>query len=510
MDSKTINKLIRSEVWPILRKQGFSVFDSRSAFAYKHPFINVISFQSFNSHLAEGLGCTTFSFTPRLGVYVIGSPGESRVKRDKAGRLRPLEYECAFRRELKKRTPVDGFARDDIFYIDPEGRTTANCFQELKYLCSEVTPLWFRANNDLDDILHRIRRAEEHSRTPFTDATGVPGSYNWNRLLSVLLLLKHQQSPNEQTASEALDSINRLIGTVLDFSTIQSGRPNEERYAAEIHELWKQFGNFRPIQVGSEESRTLRGSLDGSAWATVPTNREGTIDYPDSIDSVSARKQFWPILKSLGFTEFTDRLAHRVSKHLVEVIEFLPMDPAERKALNLPTGLFRIGVGVFWPVLGEDGLVRKNRMGEPRPVVNECHISNWLVPEAAIYKQTAFDSFEDAARILQGPALEWLNVLRNPDSALSFLQGEDWELFWRDPLMRGYGAHSSSRRLVYMGYLKCLLGEKAEAQQYILRAEKTLHAWYFEHLHHKYENWIDQITVRISELDRLSTTATEP
>ena len=128
MDSKAINKLIRSEVWPILRDQGFTVFESRSAFAYKAQFINVVSFQSFNSYNAEVLGCTTYSFTPRLGVYVIRSPGEYRVKRDKAGRLQPFEYECSFRSELKKRTPVDGFDRDDIFYIDPNGGTTAQCF----------------------------------------------------------------------------------------------------------------------------------------------------------------------------------------------------------------------------------------------------------------------------------------------------------------------------------------------------------------------------------------------
>src|SRR5580704_263095 len=228
MDSKAINKLIRSEVWPILRDQGFSVFDSRSAFAYKAPFINVVSFQSFNSYNAEVLGCTTYSFTPRLGVYVIGSPGEDHVKRDKAGRVQPFESQCSFRCELRKRTPLDGFARDDIFYIDPDGRTTAQCFYELQYLFSELAPLWFKANNDLDGLLSRMWRAEESSSEPFPDANGVPRSYYWNRLRSVLLLLKHRQSPTEKSASKALDSISGAMGNILDFSTIQSGRPGEE------------------------------------------------------------------------------------------------------------------------------------------------------------------------------------------------------------------------------------------------------------------------------------------
>jgi hypothetical protein len=442
---------------------------------------------------------------------VIGSPGEYRVKRDKAGRLQPFEYECAFRSELRKRTPVDGFARDDIFYIDPTGGTTAQCFKELKYLCSDVAPLWFKSNNDLENILSRMHRAEESSPASFLDASGRPGSYSWNQLRSVLLLVRHQQSPTAQSASEALDSINRAIGNILDFSSIQS-RAGEERYAVEVRELWEQLGDFRPIQVSSEESMTTHVCLDGPVWVNIPPHRESTADSPDdSLDGVSVRKHFWPILKALGFSEFTDRLAHRVSKHVVEVVELLPMDLAERRTWHLPAGLFRIGVGVFWPVLGEDGLLRKNRSGEPRPTANECHISNWLVPEAALCKEarTAFNSIEDAAAILTGSALGWLDTLRDSGLALSLLQRKDWELFWSNPMMRGSGAGSSSRRLIYIGHLKYLLGKRAESRDYIRRAEEALHTWYPEHLHSRYENWMGQVKERICELDRLSTAGTD-
>jgi hypothetical protein len=502
MDSKAINKLIRSEVWPILRNQGFSVFDSRSAFAYKAPFINVLSFQSFNSYNAEILGCTTYSFVPRLGVYVVGSPGEHRVKRDNAGRLRPFECECSFRGELRKRTPVDGFAQDDIFYIDPNGRTTAQCFQELRCLSSEVAPLWFKANNDLDALLSRMRHAEEPNSAPFPDVIGLPGSYNWNRLRSVLLLLKHQQSPTEQSSSNALASISEAMGTILDFSTIQSGRPGEERYAVEMRELWEQLGNFRPVPVCAEKSMSARGCLDSPTWTPAKTQLPGSVGSPNLPIPISARKQLWPILKGAGFSEFTDRLAHRVSKHLVEVVEFLPMDPVERKASSLPAGLFRVGVGVFWTALREDGLFRENRMEEPRPTVNECHISNWLVPETPSCENAkmAFDSTEDASAALTGPGLGWLDALRNHQSALSQLQRKDWELFWCHPMMRGYGAESSSRRLVYIAHLKRLLGNISESEEYVRRAESVIHTWYIEHLHVRYGAWIDQVKLRLREL----------
>jgi hypothetical protein len=499
MDSKAINKLIRSEIWPILRDQGFSVFDSRSAFAYKAPFINMVSFQSFNSYNAEVLGCTTFSFTPRLGVYVIGSPGEHRVKRDKAGHLQPFESACSFRSELRKRTAVDGFARDDIFYIDPEGRTTAHCFNELKYLCNEVASLWFKSNNDLDDMLSRMRRAEESNSASFPDACGCPGSYNWNQLESVLLLLKHRNSQTQNSAEVALASINRTIGTILDFSTIQSGRPGEESYAAEMGELWSQLGAFRPMPVCAENSVTDRGCLNGPIWVPSEAHLADSVSSPSLPSVLSTRKQFWPLLKNAGFSEFTDRLAHRVSKDVVEVVEYLPMDPYECKTWKLPSGLFRVGVGVFWPSLREDGLVRMNRMGDPRPIVNECHISNWLSPETRTCKtaRTAFEAIEDATAALVGPGLRWLDIFRNYESALSQLQRKDWELFWYYPMMRGYGASSSGRRLVYIALLKLLLGSTKESKEHIRLAEAAVHTWYPEHLRLRYGAWVDQVKHRL-------------
>jgi hypothetical protein len=149
MDSSLINKLLRSEVWPLLREQGFSQFESRNAFAYRGRFVNVVNFRSFNSYTAEVLGCTTYSFAVNIGTYVIGSLGEHHIALDKSGRLRPVEYQCSFRTELKKRTAVDGFARNDIFYIHPDGRTTHACFHEVRHLLQGVAQTWFLEHNDL-------------------------------------------------------------------------------------------------------------------------------------------------------------------------------------------------------------------------------------------------------------------------------------------------------------------------------------------------------------------------
>jgi len=119
MDSRVASKLIRSEIWPILRRQGFTKLNARNAWRYRQPLIDVVNFQSFNSYLAEGIGCTTYSFGVNLGVYVQDGL-DSQVKRNKAGRLLPHEAECAYRVQLKKRKPIDLCAREDVFYIDAE------------------------------------------------------------------------------------------------------------------------------------------------------------------------------------------------------------------------------------------------------------------------------------------------------------------------------------------------------------------------------------------------------
>ena len=251
----------------------------------------------------------------------------------------------------------------------------------------------------------------------------------------------------------------------------------------------------------------LGGYLDGRIWAPLGARPEGSVDSSDPSTVLSARKQLWPILKSFGFTEFTDRLAHRVSKDFVEVVEVLPMDPSERKTWNHPAGLFRVGVGVYWPIIDEGNrFLRRNRKEEPRPRTIDCHISNWLVPDLHARKEarTAFSSIADVSTALIRQALAWLDDLRNPDSALSLLQRKDWELFWCYPMMRRYGASASSRRFVYIALLKYLLGENSEAERYLGRAEAAIHTWYREPFHERYEAWIGQVKKRICEPNNLS------
>jgi hypothetical protein len=199
-----------------------------------------------------------------------------------------------------------------------------------------MLPRWFEEHNDLDLLLSRMDTVDRSTSTLRMDAEGVPGSYNWNTLNCLLLLLKHAQAPNQQSAARSLESIDRMIGTILDFSTVQSRRPGEEEYALTVSDLWRRLGAYQPTPVWVAPN-DRENSLESEIWAPGSAVSQNAA-LLDISPAPSARKEFWPALKNAGFSEFTDRLAHRVSQELVEVVEFLPMDPFERKEGKHPAG----------------------------------------------------------------------------------------------------------------------------------------------------------------------------
>jgi hypothetical protein len=82
MDSKSVNKEIRQTIWPLLREAGFWRFSSRSAWRHAESRVEVLNFQSFNSYNAGVLGCTTYSFSVNLGVFLLRSPCNVRANAD--------------------------------------------------------------------------------------------------------------------------------------------------------------------------------------------------------------------------------------------------------------------------------------------------------------------------------------------------------------------------------------------------------------------------------------------
>jgi len=235
----------------------------------------------------------------------------------------------------------------------------------------------------------------------------------------------------------------------------------------------------------------------GSTWAASRKGVPGP--KPDrDFQVLSVREQIWSLLKSHGFNEFTQRLAHRPSTDSLEVVEVAPIESAERKTLG-EAGLFRVGIGIFWPVLKEDGLFRKIRGNDPRPNVSECHLSDWLIAEAggSTIARSVFESLKQARASLEAGGIQWFNSFRSAESALSILQQDDWKIFWCLPMMRGSSANRSTRRLIFLAYLAARLHRLEQAGAYLRQADRAI-GLYPEHLRKRFREWFDAVSERLN------------
>jgi hypothetical protein len=169
MDSKTVNRHIRTSIWPVLKEAGFSTFTSRSAWRYRDEKVDVINFQSFNAYLAESLGCTTYSFTLNLGCYFHAVPEQFQpgMVKQRNGQLCPEEYMCHLRRTLRKGLRQPELRRRDIWYVDPEGENLERIMADVERAIVKQALPWFENYEDLRRVLRVLRRGEERQHGTF-------------------------------------------------------------------------------------------------------------------------------------------------------------------------------------------------------------------------------------------------------------------------------------------------------------------------------------------------------
>jgi hypothetical protein len=179
-------------------------------------------------------------------------------------------------------------------------------------------------------------------------------------------------------------------------------------------------------------------------------------------------------------------------------VEVVPLDPTEQKRWQAPNGLFSVGIGAFWPLLLEEGLVRKNRYQAPRPKVRECHVMAWLLPRRAYFAKarSAFSSPTDVHGSIEDEGLRWLSVFQHPEPSLALLKQGDWEIFCTYPLMRGLGSKSSTRRLLFLASLAYRLHLGTEVNEFLRQAEIAIQC-YPENLRPRYRKWFDRVSARI-------------
>jgi len=139
---------------------GFGQFTPRTAWRYSGEKIDVVNFQSFNSYLANAVGCTTYSFGVKLGWSFDAIPQSARVKR-KNGHLRPDEYECHFRLALQKSIKQPNLKRTDVWYVDPTGKNLEIVVADVKKTVLEIGLGWFSRFGDMKEVLRTLLEDSE-------------------------------------------------------------------------------------------------------------------------------------------------------------------------------------------------------------------------------------------------------------------------------------------------------------------------------------------------------------
>jgi hypothetical protein len=160
MDSSVVNKEIKSTVRPLLQEAGFTKFTSRTAWRYSTGKIDVINFQSFNSYLANSLGCTTYSFGVNLGCCFDAIPLSERIRRNN-GYLRPEEYECHFRLTLQKSINQPNLRRTDVWYIDPAGKNLGTVIADARKAILDTGLNWFTRFSEPAEVLRTLLEDSE-------------------------------------------------------------------------------------------------------------------------------------------------------------------------------------------------------------------------------------------------------------------------------------------------------------------------------------------------------------
>lgn len=168
MDSKTVNRHIRAEIWRPLKDAGFSDFTSRTAWRHRARKIDVVNFQSFNSTLAESLGCTTYSFAINLGCYFLDVPDQFRpgTIKVKDGKLLPQEYVCHFRRSLEKHIRQPELSRSYIWFVDPQGKYLSTVIPDALQAITNSLP-WFEKYENIDTALRQLLHIKENQHETF-------------------------------------------------------------------------------------------------------------------------------------------------------------------------------------------------------------------------------------------------------------------------------------------------------------------------------------------------------
>ncbi len=159
MNSKEVTKQINSKIRPVLKENGFENFTGRTYWRYRPDRIDILNFQSFNSYHSEVMGCTTFSYSVNLSVFLDYIPGKIHVK-EKNGLKRPNDAEGSFRKQLKKGLLQTELKTQKIWYVDDEGKNLSDCINDTKKQITGIAFDWYQNFNTKEKIMEILNKKE--------------------------------------------------------------------------------------------------------------------------------------------------------------------------------------------------------------------------------------------------------------------------------------------------------------------------------------------------------------
>jgi len=161
VDSKVVARGIKQEIWPLLRREGFTEFSPKTAWRHTSDQIHVVNYQSFNGYLAQGIGCTTFSFALNFGIFFRAIPFQFPVKKGPDPSVKPQEYHCHFRHRLQKTIDQPILPRRDIWNVEPDGSNLLQCLDDSRTAILQDGLSWFSRFESLESVLSTLMDQED-------------------------------------------------------------------------------------------------------------------------------------------------------------------------------------------------------------------------------------------------------------------------------------------------------------------------------------------------------------
>jgi len=207
MNSKIVDKGIRGVIRPLLKSVGFTTSRGRTSWRSFPAGFHLINFQSFNSYLAQGIGCTTFSFGVTLGVSYACMTETPWWVPPKVSR--PKEAQCQARRHLTKRLVQHELDRDDVWFVRADGSNLDEVLRDARDQLETQASAWFEAFSDVAAILRVLRSKEEtaHERGYMLETLGGrPGSFARAEIISALALSLGDMQLAKDAWQEVIDN----------------------------------------------------------------------------------------------------------------------------------------------------------------------------------------------------------------------------------------------------------------------------------------------------------------